>query len=126
MTKKINNKSIVAAIAAVFLFGFVGPIAALAAGPAPINLLFAGNFAILSQSGITDTGSHSSVITGNIGSSPITAAAMSDVFCSELSGTIYGVDAAYVGSTSTTCFAGDPGVPAVTPRMPTRRSWITR
>jgi uncharacterized repeat protein (TIGR01451 family) len=115
MTKKINNKSTVAAMAAVFLFGFVGPIAALAAGPAPINLLSAGNFAILSQAGITDTGSHSSVITGNIGSSPITAAAMSDVFCSEISGTIYGVDAAYVGSTSTTCFAGDPGVPAVTP-----------
>jgi len=92
----------------VFAFGFAGPVAALAAGPAPVNLLSAGNFTILSETGITDTGSHSSAITGNIGSSPITAAAMNDVFCSEITGTIYGVDAAYVGSGVTTCFAGDP------------------
>lgn len=97
------------------ILGLVGPAVALAAGPAPVNLLSAANFAILSETGITDTGSHSSVITGNIGSSPITAAAMNGVFCSEISGTIYGVDAAYVGSGATTCFAGDPGVPPVTP-----------
>jgi len=31
---------------------------------------------------------------------------MNDVYCSEITGTIYGVDAAYVGSGSQTCFAG--------------------
>lgn len=81
---------------------------ALASGPAPVNLLSAGNFVILSKTGITNTGSHTSVITGNIGSSPVTAAAMNNVFCSEITGTIYGVDAAYVGSGSQTCFAGNP------------------
>ena len=90
------------------------------AGPAAVNLLSIGtnNFAILSSAGITDTGSHSSSITGNIGSSPITAASIG-VWCSEMDGTstIYGVDAAYIGEGSgfTTCFAGDPGVPVVTP-----------
>jgi uncharacterized repeat protein (TIGR01451 family) len=87
---------------------FTGPIVALAAGPAPVNLLSAGNFVILSEAGITNTGSHASFIIGNIGSSPITAAAMNDVFCSEITGTIYGVDAAYVGSGSQVCFAGNP------------------
>lgn len=98
----------VAALAVVLVFSFAGPIAALAAGPAPVNLLSAGNFAILSKTGITDTGSHTSAITGNIGSSPITAAAMNGIFCSEITGTIYGVNAAYVGSGSQTCFKGNP------------------
>jgi hypothetical protein len=33
---------------------------------------------------------------------------MDNVFCSEITGTIYGVDAAYVGSGDQTCFAGNP------------------
>ncbi|OHA18146.1 MAG: hypothetical protein A2664_01600 [Candidatus Taylorbacteria bacterium RIFCSPHIGHO2_01_FULL_46_22b] len=92
-------------------FSFLGlatPIDARAAGPALVDLLSAGNFSILSSAGITNTGSHTSVITGNIGSSPISASAMDNVFCSEITGTIFGVDAAYVGSGSVTCFAGNP------------------
>jgi PGF-pre-PGF domain-containing protein len=76
------------------------------ASPQAVNLGTAGNFVILTKSGITNTGSHTSAITGNIGSSPITAAAMDNVFCSEITGTIYGVDAAYTGSGAVTCFAG--------------------
>jgi len=79
-----------------------------AAGPATINLLSAGNFIVLSKTGITNTGSHTSALTGNIGSSPITAAAIDNVFCSEITGTIYGVDAAYTGSGDVSCFAGNP------------------
>ncbi len=75
--------------------------------PSPVNLLSAANFTILSQTGITDTGSHSSKILGNIGSSAITSAAIG-VFCSEITGKIYGVDAAYVGSGDPTCFNGNP------------------
>jgi len=82
-----------------------------AAGPLPVNLMSAGNFVILSKTGITNTGSHTTAIVGNIGASPITAAAMSGVFCSEITGTIYGVDAAYVGSGDQTCFAGAPPAP---------------
>jgi hypothetical protein len=76
----------------------------LAAGPAPVNLRTAGNFVILTKTGITNV--HTSAITGNIGSSPITAAAMDNVFCSEITGTIFGSDAAYTGSGDVTCFAG--------------------
>ena len=106
--KKSNIISIVLVLSTSVAFGLVGPVVALAAGLAPVDLLSTGDFAILSKTGITDTGSHTSVITGNIGSSPITAAAISDVFCSEVVGTIYGVDAAYVGSGTQTCFAGNP------------------
>ena len=75
-------------------------------GQAPVDLLTAGNFAILSKDGITNV--PTSAITGNIGASPITAAAMNNVTCSEIVGTIFGVDAAYVGSGATACFAGNP------------------
>ncbi|PIU37620.1 MAG: hypothetical protein COT01_10865, partial [Piscirickettsiaceae bacterium CG07_land_8_20_14_0_80_44_28] len=44
---------------------------------------------------------------GNIGASPITAAAMDNVFCTEITGTIYGANAAYTGSGAITCFKGD-------------------
>jgi hypothetical protein len=71
---------------------------------APVNLGTAENFVILTKSGITNV--HTSAITGNIGASPITAAAMDNVFCSEITGTIYGVDAAYTGSGAVACFAG--------------------
>jgi hypothetical protein len=87
---------------------FSNPLTVFAAGPVPVNLLSTSNFVILSKTGITDTGSHTSMITGNIGSSPITAAAVSNVFCSEITGKIYGVDAAYVGSGDQTCFLGNP------------------
>ncbi len=58
---------------------------------APVQLGSAGNFAILSKSGITDV--PSSAIFGNIGTSPITGAAIG-VTCPEVSGRIYTVDAA--------------------------------
>lgn len=79
------------------------------AGPAPVNLGSIGgtanNFVVLAATAITDTGSHTSVITGNIGLSPATAASIG-VYCAEITGTIYGVDAAYVGSGDVTCFKG--------------------
>jgi len=106
--KKINKYSMLAVLTVAAAIGLIGPVASFAAGPAAVDLLSAGNFVILSETGITNTGSHASVVTGNIGSSPITAAAMNDVFCSEIAGTIYGVDAAYVGNGNQTCFAGNP------------------
>jgi hypothetical protein len=58
---------------------------------AAINLGVAGNFVILSKSGITDV--YKSTVTGDIGTSPITGAAMI-ISCPEVTGTIYSVDAA--------------------------------
>ena len=57
----------------------------------PVNLGIAGDFAILSKTGITDV--YKSAITGDIGTSPITGAAIL-VTCTEVVGTIYTVDAA--------------------------------
>lgn len=73
---------------------------AIAAGPDPVNLGTSGTFAILTKTGITD--SPASVITGNIGSSPITGAAIG-VTCPEVNGTIYQADAAGTG-----CFVTNP------------------
>jgi Ice-binding-like len=58
---------------------------------AVVNLRLAGNFVILSKSGITDV--YKSTITGDVGSSPITGAAIL-VRCTEVLGTIYSVNAA--------------------------------
>ena len=63
----------------------------IAAGPAPVVLGTAGSFAILTKSGVTDV--PTSAITGNVGASPITGAAIG-VTCAEVTGTIYSVDAA--------------------------------
>src|SRR5680860_312260 len=101
---KIFNKVLVITLGIFLTLGLSGSTMAVTT----VNLGSAGNFVILSKTGITNTGGHTSVITGNIGSSPITAAAMDNVFCSEITGTIYGVDAAYTGSGATTCFAGNP------------------
>ena len=59
--------------------------------PSAINLGVAGDFVILSKSGITDV--FKSTITGDVGTSPITGAALL-LTCPEVSGTIYTVDAA--------------------------------
>lgn len=56
-----------------------------------VNLGVAGNFVILSKTGITDV--YKSTITGNVGTSPITGAALL-LSCAEVAGTIYTVDAA--------------------------------
>ena len=82
-----------------------------AANPAPVVLGSAGSFVILTTTGITNV--PTSAITGNIGSSPITAAAMNNVLCSELTGFMYGVDAAYTGDGTVTCFK--PGTTGGTP-----------
>jgi hypothetical protein len=56
-----------------------------------VDLGMAGNFVILSKSGITNV--FQSAITGDIGASPITGAAIL-VTCAEVAGTIYSVNAA--------------------------------
>lgn len=64
--------------------------ASATAAQAPVNLRTAGSFAILTKSGITDV--PRSTITGNVGASPITGAAIG-LTCSEVTGTIYSVNA---------------------------------
>jgi len=64
----------------------------VALGPAPVLLGSVGNFVILSKTGITNV--PTSTITGDIGTSPITGASITGLGCSEVTGTIYTVDAA--------------------------------
>jgi hypothetical protein len=75
--------------------GATPPAAALmsavnAATPA-VRLGTAGSFAILSKTGITDV--YASAITGDVGTSPITGAALL-LTCGEVTGNVYVVDAA--------------------------------
>ena len=65
--------------------------AVAAAVQAPVNLRTAGSFAVLAKSGVTDV--YASAITGNVGASPITGAAIG-LSCTEVTGRIYTVDAA--------------------------------
>jgi hypothetical protein len=60
-------------------------------GPAPVNLRSAGDFVILTKSGITDV--PTSAVTGDVGTSPITGAA--DLLtCTEVTGIVVSVDPA--------------------------------
>ncbi len=61
------------------------------AGPAAVYLGTSSQFAILSKSGITNV--YPSSVTGNVGTSPISGAAI-HVVCSEVVGSIYSVNAA--------------------------------
>ena len=75
--------------------GMAAPPTQPSRGPAPVNLGTAGNFVILSKSGITDVSA--SAIVGDIGTSPITGAAITATdgnICDEVAGTIYAVDVA--------------------------------
>lgn len=58
---------------------------------APVSLGTAGTFAILSKTGVTDV--YKSAVVGDVGTSPITGAAML-LTCGEVTGKIYVVDAA--------------------------------
>src|SRR5665647_1460567 len=60
-------------------------------GPPPVDLGKAGTFVILSKTGITDV--HPSAVTGDVGTSPITGAALL-LTCGEVVGNVYTVDAA--------------------------------
>jgi len=67
--KKLNNKLTLIVLAGFLVFGLAGPI--FAAGPAAVNLGAAGNFVVLTKSGISTTGT--TQIVGNIGVSPAPA-----------------------------------------------------
>src|ERR1700736_5270947 len=60
-------------------------------GPRPVDLKAAASFAVLTKSGVTDV--PASVITGDVGASPITGAA-ENLTCVEETGKSYSVDAA--------------------------------
>jgi copper(I)-binding protein len=74
-----------------FLLVLTIPHQAAAAGPAPVDLRSTADFVILSGAAITTTGG--GIVTGNVGASPITGAAI-HLTCAQVNGTIYTVDPA--------------------------------
>ena len=67
----------------------IPPVTGGTATSTAVDLSSAGNFVVLSKTGITDTSS--STITGNVGTSPITGAAIG-LTCAQVTGNIYSVD----------------------------------
>ena len=85
------KKNLMVGNIAVALFAFAGSGYAAGLGPTPVDLRNAGNFVILSKTGITDV--PTSNVTGDVGASPITGAA--DLLtCTEVTGNVFSVDAA--------------------------------
>jgi hypothetical protein len=91
-TVRTMNKSLMGSMA-LLMAGYVSGIASPLPGRAlqPVNLGNAGTFAILTKTGITDV--YSSAVNGDVGTSPITGAALL-LSCGEVSGQVYTVDAA--------------------------------
>jgi Ice-binding-like len=84
MTKRVMLSMALLLVVSVSAFA-AGP------GPAPVNLRSAGDFVILTKSGITDV--PTSAVTGDVGTSPITGAA--DLLtCTEVTGIVVSVNAA--------------------------------
>ncbi|TFC73624.1 DUF3494 domain-containing protein [Cryobacterium sp. TMS1-20-1] len=89
--KRLLGALLAVAIVGVGSIGVGGAVADETAPRAAVDLGEAGTFAVLSKSGITDV--YASTVSGNVGSSPITGAAI-HLTCPEvLTGTIYSVDA---------------------------------
>jgi hypothetical protein len=97
-TLKKNSKKILQSL---LISGLLMGNAVANQGPAKVFLNSAGNFAVLSQSGITDV--YPSAIVGNVGTSPITGAALL-LRCDEVTGDIYTVD-----SEGPACLNNEPG-----------------
>jgi hypothetical protein len=87
---KIAGAALAALLSAAPCIGALLPATALATGPAPVSLGRAGTFAVLSKSGISDVSA--SVIKGDVGTSPVTGAALL-LACGEVTGKTYVVDA---------------------------------
>ena len=110
--KRLLAALLAVAVVGVGSAGFGGAAVAEPLPQAPVALGVAGTFAILSQTGVTDV--PSSAVTGNVGSSPITGAAIL-LTCPEVTGTIFSVDAAgpackVTDSTLLTSAVGDMGI----------------
>lgn len=92
--KNFSKKLSVAALIASCVLGLAAPMTSFAVSPATVDLGTAANFTILSKAAITDI--PTSIITGNVGASPISGSSIG-VPCGEVTGIIYDTDAGYSG-----------------------------
>ncbi len=75
-------------------FVFISPAQKAYAAITTVNLGTAANFAILAGTPLISDAGSASLITGNVGLSPATGAGMSTILATQVTGTIYAVDAA--------------------------------
>ena len=87
--KKFNKKNLVT-LGALSVFSLFGLMTVFAAGPTGVNLGTAENFVILTKAGITNV--PTSIITGNVGTSPINGSSIG-LTCVEVTGITYSADA---------------------------------
>ena len=87
----IRRIFVVALVLLLVVCGVASVRSGIGIGLAPVSLGKAGTFTILSQTGITNV--YPSAIVGDVGTSPITGAALL-LSCGEVSGNVYTVDAA--------------------------------
>ena len=108
--KNFKRNSVMTAVGIFFAFGLL-PIAALAAGPAVINLGTAGNFSILAKTGVSDANPIISSVVGNVGVSPAAGSSITGLSCTEVTGNIYDVDGTYTGghNSNIACLQAGPG-----------------
>lgn len=108
---KFSKKIILATIAILSVFGLVGPITTLAAGPAAVVLGTAGNFVILGETAITDANPTLTSVTGNVGLSGAAGSNITGISCTEIAGSIYDVDGTYTGGhdSNISCLLAGPG-----------------
>lgn len=105
--RNFNKNSIATAL--VFSFAFViSPTVILAASPASVNLGTAGNFAILTKTGVSTTGS--TAIVGDIGVSPISASAITGFALTLPAASAFSTSATVTGKV----YASDYAVPSPT------------
>ena len=90
LLKRVFNRK-VRALGLLLTAVAIGTSAVASAGQAPVDLGAVGTFAILSKTGVTNV--YVSAVTRNVGSSPITGAAIL-VTCTEVAGTIFAIDTA--------------------------------
>jgi len=95
MKKFFSTQRVVRAATGVFALVVVLAFPVLAASPTTVNLLTSSNFAVLAGTGVTNI--PTSVITGDVGLSPAAGSNYSGLTASEVTGTIYAVDASGPG-----------------------------
>lgn len=109
---KIFNKMkfILASLLIVFAqFAFVLPQGAYAA-TTRVDLLTADGFAVLGGSAVT--GTNTNIVTGNVGLSPTGGTGITELTCSEVTGTIYDTNGGYTGGggASIACLVTNAGL----------------
>src|ERR1035437_7072263 len=107
---KIFSKVSIVGLALAVTFSLAGIVVAwtVYTNPLSVDLGTTGtNFAVLAGAAISETGAHTTSITGNVGLSPTGGTAITVLSCTQVTGTIYDTNLGYTGgfTPDVTCLA---------------------